>query len=103
VKIGFRVWRLPEQHVLQRGIWVLKGELHENHAVRIVMCYLLIILLLVRENPQPEMVGRWIIQCANSRGRRYESKLNFRAFSSVVRQMPLYNSQKRGTVLTLPN
>jgi len=27
----------------------------------------------------------------------------FRAFSSVVRQMPGYNSQRRGTVRTLPN
>jgi len=27
----------------------------------------------------------------------------FRAFSSVVRQMPGYTSQRRGTVLTLPN
>jgi hypothetical protein len=27
----------------------------------------------------------------------------FRAFSSVVRQMPGYTSQRRGTVRTLPN
>ena len=27
----------------------------------------------------------------------------FRAFSSVVRQMPEYNSQRRGTARTLPN
>jgi len=27
----------------------------------------------------------------------------FRAFSSVVRQMPVYNSQRRGTARTLPN
>jgi len=27
----------------------------------------------------------------------------FRAFSSVVRQMPRYNPQRRGTALTLPN
>jgi len=33
----------------------------------------------------------------------YSARRFFRAFSSVVRQMPRYTSQRRGTVHTLPN
>jgi len=101
------LWRQSQERWSGRGVWHVCGRKHMVNGLGNDR---------ERDHSQELVVDGKILNCS-SRNRmgihlaqdseKYAAVLNkpmrfFRAFSSVVRQIPGYNSQRRGTARTVP-